>query len=51
MLTVPCGEPAVAADRTVTVNVIGWPSVPALTVSRVFVRASRAVLAASSTAF
>ena len=50
MFTVPSGEPALAAARTVTVNVIGWPSVPALTASFVSVAASRGVLAATSTA-
>jgi hypothetical protein len=50
MFTVPSGEPALAGDRTSTVNVIGWPNVPALIESSVFVGAFRAVLAARSTA-
>src|SRR5690349_11847792 len=31
MFTAPDGEPARAGARTDTLNVIGWPSVPALT--------------------
>ena len=47
--TVPRGEPAVAGARTVTLNVIGWLSVPALTASVVSVAVFLMVCANSAT--
>src|SRR5215470_13471348 len=50
MFTAPDGEPARAAARTVTLNVIGWPSVPALTARLVEVGAFLRTWAAISAA-
>ncbi len=47
--TVPVGAPALAAERTVTLNVTGWPSVPAFTSS--FVAVCPGLTATSATFF